>query len=88
MTEQNAEDLLATYRTRKRAGQYYAPYLDAVALHESALELTGRTPAIGCRSLDILHVAAARLLQAELFVTGDRRQADLGEGECLTVTLV
>ena len=88
LSEQSAEDLLATYRIRKRAGQYYAPYLDAVALHESALELTGRTPAIGCRSLDILHVAAARLLQAELFVTGDRRQADLGEGEGLAVTLV
>ena len=88
LTEQSADGLLAMYRTRKRAGQYHVPYLDPVALHESALELTSRTPTLGCRSLDILHVAAARLLQAELFVTGDRRQADLGEGESLTVRRV
>ena len=70
------------------AGQYHAPYLDPVALHESAIELTSRTPTTGCRSLDILHIAAARLLEAELFVTGDRRQGALGKSEGLSVKLV
>ena len=41
-----------------------------------------------CRSLDSIHVAAAVLLAAELLVTGDRRQATLGEGEGLSVRLV
>ena len=88
LTEQDVDGLLSTYRTRKRAGQYHAPYLDPVALHESAIELTSRTPTTGCRSLDILHIAAARLLEAELFVTGDRRQGALGKSEGLSVKLV
>ena len=88
LTEQEVDGLLSTYRTRKRAGQYHVPLLDPVALHERAIELTLRTPTTGCRSLDILHVAAADLLAAELFVTGDRRQATLGEGEGLPVRLV
>lgn len=50
--------------------------------------LTSRTPEIGCRSLDALHVAAAGLLGVDLFVTGDGRQADLGRGEGLPVRLV
>ncbi len=59
LTEQEVDGLLSTYRTRKRAGQYHVPFLDPVALHERAIELTLRTPTTGCRSLDILHVAAA-----------------------------
>lgn len=50
--------------------------------------MTERTPILGCRSLDILHVAAARLLEAERFITADKRQAALAEGERLTVDLV
>lgn len=50
--------------------------------------LTARTPAIGCRSLDVMHVAAAGLLGVDLFVTGDGRQASLGGGEGLQVRLV
>ena len=88
LTEQDADGVISVYLTRKRAGQYHVPYLDPVALHESAIELTRRTPTTGCRSLDLLHVAAAGLLQAELFVTGDRRQAVLGKGEGLRVKLV
>ena len=80
--------VISVYLARKRAGQYHVPYLDPVALHESAIELTRRTPTTGCRSLDILHVAAAGLLQAKLFVTGDRRQAVLGKGEGLRVKLL
>ncbi|MBI5774044.1 MAG: type II toxin-antitoxin system VapC family toxin [Verrucomicrobia bacterium] len=37
------------------------------------------TPETGARSLDILHVAAAKLLNVEEFVTFDQRQAALAE---------
>jgi predicted nucleic acid-binding protein len=88
LKEEDVDRLLATYTQRKRSGQYHVPHLDPVALHESAIELTARTPTIGCRSLDVLHVAAAGLLGVDLFVTGDGRQASLGRGEGLEVKLV
>jgi len=35
------------------------------------------TPAVGCRTLDIIHVAAAKFLAASEFCTFDTRQANL-----------
>jgi predicted nucleic acid-binding protein len=88
MLPQDVDRLVALFRDRKRSGQYYMPHLDPVALHELSLQMTERTAAIGCRALDILHVAAARLCDAALFVTADRRQAALAEAESRTVRLI
>ncbi len=85
---EDVDGLIATYAERKRSGQYHVPHLDPVALHERAIELTARTPTIGCRSLDVLHVGAAGLLGVDLFVTGDGRQAALGRDAGLEVRLV
>lgn len=41
--------------------------------------------ATGCRTLDALHVACALLLEADEFVTTDRRQADLASRAGLSV---
>jgi hypothetical protein len=79
--------LITLYLERKRLGHYHTPYLDPMQLSELAFQLTRRTPTLGCRSLDVLHVAAARLLDAKVFLTADRRQASLAEGEGLAVTL-
>lgn len=81
MSDENADVLIALYYERKSGGQYFVPSLDPIALHELSLQMTARTPATGCRALDILHVAAARVCDAGLFVTADRRQADLAELE-------
>jgi predicted nucleic acid-binding protein len=81
MSSDEAERIVALYRDRKRSGQYFAPLLDPIALHELSLQLTMRTPVIGCRALDIMHVAAARLCDATLFITADKRQAALAEVE-------
>lgn len=43
------------------------------------------TPALGCRTLDILHVAAAVLLKVGLFMTFDQPQAQLATLAGLTV---
>ena len=64
------------------------PHLDPVALHELSLQMSVRTPAVGCRALDILHVPAARLCDAALFVTAEKRQAALAEAEGRDVRLV
>ena len=82
------EHIISLYLDRKRSGQYFAPHLDPIALHELSLQMTARTPSLGCRALDILHVAAARLCDARVFVTADKRQAALAEIEGRAVTLV
>jgi predicted nucleic acid-binding protein len=43
------------------------------------------TPRLGTRTLDILHVASALLLNADTFYTFDRNQARLAKREGLTV---
>ena len=43
---------------------------------------------IGARAIDLLHVACALLLESEVFLTSDQRQAVLAKAEGLQVTLV
>ncbi len=42
----------------------------------------------GARAIDLLHVACALLLESELFLTSDERQADLARAEALQVTFL
>jgi len=88
MSPAEVERLISLYLDRKRSGQYFVPHLDPIALYELSLQMSVRTPAIGCRALDILHVAAARLCDVAMFVTADRRQATLAEAEGRAVRLV
>jgi predicted nucleic acid-binding protein len=48
-------------------------------LSEAESIATNHTSAIGCRTLDVLHVAAARLVGVTEFCTFDTRQADLAK---------
>jgi hypothetical protein len=80
--------LISLYLDRKSSGQYFAPHLDPIALQELSLQMTVRTPILGCRALDILHVAAARLCEVTAFITADKRQAALAEVEGRVVKLV
>lgn len=56
-------------------GKFVVPPLSLDDIGEEMLALapsiTART---GCRTLDLLHIAAARLLQAPIFVSTDKRQ--------------
>ena len=88
MSSDEVDRIISLYLDRKRGGQYFAPSLDPIALHELSLQMTTRTQTIGCRALDILHVAAARLCNATLFVTADKRQAALCEAEGRPVRLI
>ncbi|MCE0523335.1 MAG: PIN domain-containing protein [Methylacidiphilales bacterium] len=52
--------------------------VDQIELYAHARDLSKKfTPAISARSLDILHVAAARLLRASPFISFDARQRSL-----------
>jgi predicted nucleic acid-binding protein len=88
MSRDEVDRVISLYRDRKRNGQYFVPHLDPIVMHELSVHMTERTPAIGCRALDILHVAAARLCEASLFITADKRQATLAEAEEWDVRLV
>jgi len=64
-------------------------YIQADLLWRAALKRAGdisrqHTPALGCRSLDVLHVACALELQFRHFLTFDRRQQRLALAVGLT----
>ena len=56
------------------------------AVYERAKQIARRrTRRLGTRTLDVLHVASALVLQADTFYTFDRRQRRLAKSEGLTV---
>ena len=68
------------------AGRWQFPAYSTLAVEQRADELSASYSAIlGCRSLDIIHVAAALILGAKQFVTFDQRQASMAKHVGLTV---
>lgn len=60
--------------------------VDSVRLHQKARQLSDRhTPALGTRTLDLLHVATALILEAKVFFSLDDRQRTVAGGEGLKV---
>jgi predicted nucleic acid-binding protein len=64
--------------------------LSILKLPEAALQhairiATQRTPLLGTRSIDVLHVAAAITVKAETFFTFNRKQSKLADAEGLHV---
>lgn len=58
----------------------------AATLYPKAIALAERHSAtLGTRSLDLMHVAAALILEADLFLSFDERQRKAAEGEGLSV---
>ena len=56
------------------------------AVYERAAAMSRRhTPKLGTRTLDVLHVASAVMLNAHTFYTFDRRQRTLAKREALMV---
>jgi len=43
---------------------------------------------VGARAIDLLHVACALLLESEVFLTSDQRQADLAKAQRMQVTFL
>jgi predicted nucleic acid-binding protein len=68
-------------------------YSQADLLWRAALQRAGdlsrkHTAALGCRSLDVLHVASALELGLKQFLTFDRRQQELAQAAALTPILI
>jgi len=77
LPEKEALHLSILFKERKKAGIYYTPELDRTDHTELCLTYTAFSAELGCRSLDIMHVAAATLFKADRFITFDIRQAEL-----------
>ncbi len=71
--------LSTLFKERKKAGIYYTPELDREDHTDLCLKYTDFSSKFGCRSLDIMHVAAASLFKVDQFITFDSRQADLAK---------
>ena len=67
-------------------GIFFIQPVPAAALYQKAIGLAERHSAtLGTRSLDLMHVAAALILKADLFLSFDERQTKAAEAEGLKV---
>ena len=85
ISSMDADRQLELFEKRKEKGLYYFPDLDRAALLTTFQRLSAHTPELGCRTLDIMHVACAVLLSPGLFVSFDARQKQLAARAGLTV---
>jgi predicted nucleic acid-binding protein len=88
MRPEEAEHLEALYRSRRHEGLTCSPAIDQVAFRELCLQPAERTASVGTCSLDVTHVAAARLCGAKVFVTCSDTQAKMAESEGFDVKRV
>lgn len=79
LPEAEAVRLLGLFHDRHKRGQYFTPDLSRSRLLDRFRDLARKTPDTGCRTMDILHVAAAMEIGADRFVSHDTRQRDLAK---------
>jgi hypothetical protein len=77
LAESEATRLLGLFGDRRKRGLYFTPELSRVCLLDRFRDLAKLTPQTGCRTMDILHVAAALEIGAGTFVSFDERQSRL-----------
>jgi predicted nucleic acid-binding protein len=85
LTRSEAARQASLFRERKARGLMYMPELSRDAVLERFRKLTEVTPKLGCRTMDILHVACACQLEVNQFLTFDQRQAKLAQHSGLKV---
>ncbi|MGA2750951.1 MAG: type II toxin-antitoxin system VapC family toxin [Verrucomicrobiota bacterium] len=77
---------IAAFEQDIATGRWQRPVYSATAVEQKADELSASHSAIlGCRMLDIIHVAAAVVIGAKEFVTFDGRQGAMAKQAGLTV---
>lgn len=68
---------LEHFASRKKQGLYFSPELSRSDLLDRFRDLVAHTSETGCRTLDVLHVAAAMELGAARLISFDERQRSL-----------
>ena len=82
---EQAEKLIGLFDERLDRGLYFVPEIDRAKLMATFRTLSRETPHIGCRTMDVLHVAYAATLGILHFVSFDDRQRTLASGSGLEV---
>jgi predicted nucleic acid-binding protein len=77
LTEKQADEQIRLFAQRLQKGQYHVPEIDRGALMKAFRMLARHTPRLGCRTMDILHVACALQWSVDEFVSYDDRQRSL-----------
>lgn len=77
LTQAEVDHQLVLFAQRKQRGFYYTPEVRRAQLMDDFRGLAAMTPELGCRTMDILHVAYARQLAVTHFLTFDKRQEQL-----------
>lgn len=85
ITPVQADQQIALFEQRLRRGQYHVAEVDRSALMGSFRSLCRQTPQLGCRTMDILHVACALQLASARFLSYDDRQRALATHAGLSV---
>ncbi|TVP81102.1 MAG: PIN domain-containing protein [Puniceicoccaceae bacterium] len=67
------------FHQRQAKGFYFLPEIRRAELMADFRKLSGLTPRLGCRTMDIIHVACAMQLRPKAFLTFDYRQRELAK---------
>ena len=86
ITPAQAETQIECYQDRRRRGLYLFPEIQRSSLMNTFRRLSMATPRLGCRTMDIFHVACAVEIGATEFLTFDQRQSELALHAGLKVT--
>ena len=77
---------IAAFEQDISTGRWERPVYDAFTVEKKAHEISATySSELGCRTLDIIHVAAAIVIQAKVFITFDGRQGALAKQAGLSV---
>ncbi len=78
ISQEEMNQSVAAFELDIATGRWQRPTYTAVAVEQKAEELsTSHSLSLGCRTLDIIHVAAAVVISARDFITFDGRQGTL-----------
>jgi hypothetical protein len=70
---------LDLFADRRKRGQYFTPEFSRSKLLERYRSLAAHTVETGCRTMDVVHVAAALEFETKMLVSFDERQRRLAE---------
>lgn len=77
ITPEQAETQVGYFEDRQRRGLYVFPEIHRSDLKRTFRRLSAETPRLGCRTMDVLHVACAVEIAATGFISFDERQREL-----------
>jgi predicted nucleic acid-binding protein len=86
ITAAQANAQIGLFDIRFKRGLYVFPEIDRSSLMERFLGLSAETPRLGCRTMDIFHVACALEIAATEFLSFDQRQLALAAHAGLNLT--